>query len=191
MTTYQGERVSLDQGVPSIFSIGVSLGRIARFCGHLKQFYPVLGHVVVVAELCEAAYPGSGIYGLGHDTQESLFADVPTPMKSQVARNRERKVQQRIYQSNGLQWPVPEDIEEVVDEMDHVALVAEAIILQHAAGPEVWGTEVDPLAAKLTRRYANPKKIVNWLDADYAGKFFENTWAKYARLAGINTPDWS
>lgn len=188
MTTFQGERVSLDSGVPTLYTIGVSLGRITRFCGHLKQFYPVLPHVLTVAALMP---PEEGIYGLMHDSQETLTSDVPTPMKSQVARKREERLQRRIYVTNGLQWPVPEDIAERVDEADHLALVAEAIVLNHSAGPEVWGTECDPVAAKLIRQYAKPAKIVNWLDASYSGPFFEKTFAKYAKLAGINSPDWS
>lgn len=187
MTCYQGENVSLDSGVPSIFSMGVSLGRIVRFTGHLRQFYPVLAHSAVVAALMPEEV---GIYGLMHDSQESIFSDVPTPVKSQIARRRESKVQKRIYIANGIP-PLTDEVEELLDDADHLALVAEAIVLQHAAGPAVWGTEVDPLAAKLTRAYASPKKIPNWLDADYAGKFFENAFKKYAKLAGISTPSWS
>lgn len=188
MTLYGGEVVSLDSGVPELFTMGVSLGRVVRFTGHLRQFYSVLAHSITVAGIMPEEY---AIYGLMHDTQECIFSDVPTPVKSQVARNREHRVQSRIYPVYGLQWPVPEEIQEAVEEADHTALQAEAVALGHRAGGTYWGTDVDPIALKLTKQQAKFPKVLNYLDADYAGKLFENTFNKYAKLAGINAPDWS
>lgn len=184
MTTYTGDVVSLESGVPSLFSIGVSLGRIVRFTGHLRCFYPVLAHSLVVAALMSEEI---GIYGLMHDSQESIFSDVPTPVKSEIARNRERKVQKRIFIALGIPAP-SEKTMDLLEEADHAALVAEAIVLGHKGE---WGTDYDPIAGKLTKTYANPKKILNWLDADYSGKFFENTFKKYAKLAGLDATSWS
>jgi len=168
MITYGGERVTLTAGAPSIHTVGVALGRITRFCGHTERFYTVLGHVLTVAELVPSKY---AIYGLMHDAQESLVADVPTPMKSQVARNREYNLLKRIYITNGLPWPIPEAAQEAVDIADEIALIAEAHILKHPGSIAQWGEEYDEEAGKLTRKHL--RRVNGWLDADKAGRAFE------------------
>lgn len=168
MITYGGERVTLTAGAPSIHTIGVSLGRTARFGGHTKYYYTVLGHSLTVAALVPDKY---AIYGLMHDAQESLVSDVPTPMKSQVARNREYSLLKRIYIANGLPWPIPEVAQEAVDVADETALIAEAHILEHPGSIAQWGEEFDHQAGQLTKKHM--KKVIEWLDPDKAGRVFE------------------
>lgn len=181
MITYGGERVTLETGAPTINTIGVSLGRIMRFCGHTERPYSVLAHSLVTAELVP---PKFGIYALMHDAQESLMSDVPTPMKSQVARNREYKLLERIYITNGLPWPIPEEAQEAVDEADETALIAEAHILGHPAAVYFWGEEYDEVAGMLTKKYA--KKTVEWLEASVSGPLFVKKFKTYVSLAGLD-----
>lgn len=181
MITYGGERVTVQTGAPSIFSIGVSLGRIARFCGHTEHYYTVLAHSLTVAELLP---PEFAIHGLLHDAQESLVSDVPTPMKTQVARNREAVLLRNIYISNCLPWPITEEAQELVDEADHTALVAEAHILKHPGAEAQWGTEYDELAGELTKKHL--RKAKDWLDADQAGGRYSRAFKKYMSYAGYD-----
>lgn len=186
MILYGGERVTLTSGCPSIESIGVSLGRIVRFCGHTYLPYTVLGHSLTVAGIMPEHL---AIGGLLHDTQEIMFSDVPTPMKSQVARNRERTVQERIYIGLGVPWPASEEMTAAIEEADHVALVAEANVLQHAGCIAQWGTEYDAEAARLTRKYQ--KKTVEWFsDPDASVAAFAKAFKKYYALAGLDQPSW-
>lgn len=178
MITYGGERVTLTTGVPSLYTIGVALGRIPRFCGHTKHWYPVLCHSLVVARLLPEEL---GIHGLMHDFQENVFADVPTPMKTQVARNREARVLERIYLANGIEWP-DEEVWDLVHEADHKALVAEAYICEHPGARTQWPEDPDPEAAALTKRYL--KDCRRFLDDFVAGPFLEREFKKFARLAG-------
>lgn len=180
MITYQGERVTLNGGSPSIYSIGVSLGRIARFCGHTNKYYTVLCHSLVVSEIME---PELAIYGLMHDAQESLVGDVPTPMKTQVARNRESVLLRNIYLANGLGWPIPDSIQDAVDEADHRALVAEAHVLGHPAAEQFFGKEHDAEAARRTRKYL--KKVAAFLDPNAAGPLFERRFELAVKDAGL------
>lgn len=177
MITYGGERVTLTTGVPGIHTIGVALGRIPRFCGHTRDWYPVLCHCVVVARLLPDEI---AIHGLMHDFQEALFADVPTPMKTQVARNREERVLQRIYEANGIELP-DEEVQDLVHEADRVALVAEAHVLGHPGADAQWGTEYDRDAARDTRRLR--ARATTFLDADYAGGYLARQFKQYAALA--------
>lgn len=181
MICYKGERVTLTTGSPGLYTMGVSLARIFRFAGHTEYIYSVLAHSFVVASLMP---PKLGVYGLVHDTPEVLVSDVPTPMKSQVARNREHALLQRIYMANGLPWPLTEEITQAIEEADHTALIAEAHVLKHPGAQAQWGTEYDADAAKLTKKYM--KKTIDWLDADVAGPLFVKEFKKYANLAGLN-----
>lgn len=183
MITYGGERVTLQSGAPSLNTLGVSLGRIVRFCGHTEYLYSVLAHSFVVAELVA---PEERVYAFLHDTPETMVSDVPTPMKSQVARNRERVLLERIYIANGLPWPIPEEIQESIDDADHKALIAEAHILKHPGAEGQWGTTYDSEAGRLTRKYA--KKVFEWLDPTKSGPAFDKAFKKYYALAGLNEP---
>jgi hypothetical protein len=187
MITFNGERVTLATGVPTIATIGVSLGRIVRFAGHTEHFYTVLAHSLTVAEIMP---PKFGIYGLMHDSQECLVSDVPTPMKSQVARNREHVLQQRIYSAHGIPWPMSEKITELVEWADHAALIAEAHILKHPGAEAQWGPEFDDEAARATKK--NLKKVERWLDPTISGPMFVKEFKRYATLAGLTDPgEWN
>lgn len=186
MITYGGERVTLTAGAPSIHTIGVALGRITRFCGHTGEFYTVLGHVLTVAQLVPDKF---AIYGLMHDAQESLVADVPTPMKSQVARNREHNLLKRIYITNGLPWPIPDDAQDAVDIADEIALIAEAHVLKHPGSIAQWGDDYDADAAKLTRKHL--RRVKGWLEADKSGKTFEKAFHEALEKSSIKPePVW-
>src|SRR5690606_16370569 len=78
IVTFGGERVSVIDGAPSLESVAVSLGRIPRFAGHTRTWYPVLAHVLCCAAYVEDRY---GIHALLHDAAESCVNDVPRPMK--------------------------------------------------------------------------------------------------------------
>lgn len=185
MILYGGERVTLNSGVPSLESMAASLGRMPRFCGHTKEHYTVICHTFVVAALMPEPW---GINGFLHDTQENMFADVPTPMKTQVARNREHVVQARIYEGYGVPWPMSEEIVDALEEADHKALVAEANICQHAGCIAQWGTDFDEEAGRLTKKYL--KKVNAWLDPEQSIPEFKKQFAKYLSLAGIPKEGW-
>lgn len=123
MITHGGERVYADDnGVPSIETIGWSQARIARFNGHTEQYYPVLAHSLVVANLLPAR---AGIFGLIHDAPEVCCADVPSPWKTKAAKRREARLLKRMCKEWELPYPFPEDIEALVAHADMKALTAE------------------------------------------------------------------
>lgn len=180
MILYGGEKVSLENGAPSLESVAVALGRIPRFCGHTTKFYPVLGHIFTVAQMMR---PYTAIHGFLHDAQEAMFADVPTPMKTKVARNREHRVLERLYASLGLALPTSE-IEEEIEWADHTVLIAEAHVLGHPGAEAQWGSEFDERAGALTRqrlRYAQ-----SYLDADTAIAAFNRYYKSALKVARMH-----
>jgi hypothetical protein len=119
---------------PSIKDIGVALGRIPRFAGHTKHWYPVLCHVLVCEQFVD---PGFGVYALLHDAPEACVSDVPTPWKSQQAQENEDVLLERISLEHGLPWPWPEEVWQVIRDIDYRVLAAEAQVLEYP-GPTDW-----------------------------------------------------
>ncbi len=184
MITYGGPRVyANDDGVPSLYGIGVSLGRIARFNGHTEYWYPVLSHVLTVAALLPE---NASLAGLIHDAPEVCCADVPSPWKTKAAKNREHRLLARMYRAWGLKWPIDERIEAQVAEADMAALTAEYHVLggfepTEGKAQQRWEAplfaEPDPLAVELTT--AHLELAPNFIRADVAGPMFEEAFSHY------------
>jgi hypothetical protein len=182
---YQGEEVWPDnEGSPSLYSIGVSLGRVARFAGHTKYFYTVLPHVLTVAAIMPEEY---AIYGLLHDAPEACVSDVPSPWKTQAAKAQESILIERIYKANGLEWPISAEAQAAVDLADHVVLVAEAHAIGHPAAdpdwtgrPDVWPKEPDADAYEITLYHLD--NIPQYLNAEIAGPIYEQAFVHYLDL---------
>lgn len=122
MLTYNGSFVGIEYGAPTLGDIAIGLGRTARFRGQLKVYYSVLAHSLVVAYL---APEEARLHALLHDAAESVVGDMPTTLKTEADKYRERRVLYRIYARLGLDWPHP-DIVAMVKKADNRALRAEA-----------------------------------------------------------------
>ena len=178
MICYNGEQVwpfPEEVGYPNLASIGIALGRIPRFCGHTRDWYPVLGHVLTVASLLPAE---AALAGLLHDAPEACMGDVPTPWKTQAARRRETVLLRRIYKGNGLDWPIPKKVQEKVDVADRTALVAEAHVLGHPAA-DIFG-EPDEKVMEMVSKYRDLS--LNFLRADVAGPIYEEAFSHYLQV---------
>lgn len=122
MFTYTGRKVLPDVGAPSLEDIAVGLGRICRFGGQCSQFYCVLVHSFVVADLLPNELR---LYGLLHDAAEVLISDIPRPFKLPATKRLELRLQARIFRSLGVCWPNKEQIA-ALKRADNRALGAEA-----------------------------------------------------------------
>jgi uncharacterized protein len=79
--TYSGLRVTpLNPHPDSILiqDIAHSLSMQCRFSGHIKYFYSVAQHSVLVSYLCDSA---DALWGLLHDATEAYLVDLPSPLK--------------------------------------------------------------------------------------------------------------
>lgn len=135
MITYSGAAVwqtgsGREEGVPSLEDIGQGLGRIARFAGQIREWYPVLAHVLTVAAIMPPQY---AIFGLLHDAPEAITSDVPTPWKAAEQREIEHVLYERMVKAYGFPWPIPEHIQHEVEKADYAALIAEAYAFGHHA----------------------------------------------------------
>jgi len=188
MATHQGERIGAEGGVPTLYSIGVSLARIVRFAGHQEGVYTVLPHSLTVAALMPE---GEGIYGLMHDTQECVTSDVPRPMKCDAHSQVEEIMYARIAEEYGVPYPYPDGVYERVRAADNKALVAEAYIVGYADPMYEWFTQqelvMDPEAGRLTRRYV--RDVERWMfNPELSGSLFVRKFRQYMAEAGLEIP---
>jgi len=58
--------------------IAHSLGQLARYTGHMCEFYSVGEHSVHVSQACD---PEDALWGLLHDASEAYLGDMSTPLK--------------------------------------------------------------------------------------------------------------
>ena len=88
ITTISGKPFYLlrpEQSVIDVEDIAYSLARLCRFTGHVREFYSVAQHSVLVSE--HVPQEGDGHYGyamdaLFHDAAEAYTGDINQPLKS-------------------------------------------------------------------------------------------------------------
>lgn len=119
--SFTGRKLGPSYSAPSLQDIGVCLGRLCRYAGNGKVFYPVLLHSFVVADLLPSHLK---IYGLLHDSTEAILNDVPSPFKVESQRQMEQEMFVRILNENGVP-PMNAGAHLMVERADHQALLGE------------------------------------------------------------------
>lgn len=97
IVTYTGKKVyplDPDPDTLCIEDIAHALSNICRFTGHVKTFYSVAQHSVLVSNFC-----GLPIHGLLHDASEAYLADVASTIKPAFSafRHAEMILMEAIY----------------------------------------------------------------------------------------------
>ena len=110
MHTYSGIEVTPGEGVPSLGDIAVHLGRICRFAGAVREFWPVLLHSLAVWELVTSAKtplmgPRFNLIALLHDASEAVLGDITRPFKTPDTKKIEDAIEEKIYRSLGIRPP--------------------------------------------------------------------------------------
>jgi hypothetical protein len=139
-------RPELESNEYVIEDIAHALANICRFTGHLRTFYSVAQHSVLVSYLCP---PELALAGLLHDASEAYCNDMASPLKSALPdyKNLEDGLERAIYQAFDLPFPK----HPMVKRADSIALATEARDLM-ANAPTLWrlpekpirGIKVDP-----------------------------------------------
>jgi hypothetical protein len=150
-----------------IKDIAHALSNICRFAGHVRKFYSVAQHSVLVSH---SVPEGMAMEGLIHDASEAYLVDIPRPVKHDPAligyRGIEKQMEFVIARQFGVSYPWPAEVKSADDK----ALVTERRdLLSHC--PIAWTTVTcDPL-----RRVIKP-----WSPEKAERKFLE----RYYELGG-------
>ncbi len=143
--TRSGQKVSPLHGVPTLSDVAIQLGKICRYAGASKEFWPVLLHSFVVCDLLPDTLK---IYGLAHDAIEVITSDCPSPYKTSEFEEIEKKILNRFILSLGLPSLSSQDWAQV-KKADIAALSG-----------EVWTIGSIGLQKFFTKRNTQAEKIV-------------------------------
>ena len=124
----------------TIKDLAHSLSHLCRFNGHIREFYSVGQHSILVSQAVE---PRFALAGLLHDASEALITDIPKPLKRLSIfagyRELEAKIQHMIFTKFGVEGEPPE-----VKMADMQMLSTEARDLLAPLHPD-WKLSIDPL----------------------------------------------
>ena len=160
----------------SILDLAHSLSSLCRYTGHLKEFYSVAQHSVLVSYACD---PEDAFYGLMHDTSEAYCQDLNRPFKRspgmEVYKVYETMTYEAICHAFGMSTTEPDSVKRA----DLVLLATEKrdLLNQNGIDWKVWsagkGDEIAPL----------PEKIIPWkqkkAEKEFLKRFMELTNGKF------------
>jgi hypothetical protein len=123
----------------NIEDIAHALSMQCRYGGHVRKFYSVAEHSVLVSENVP---PKDALWGLLHDATEAYLVDVPRPVKRQLSEYAtiERNLMDAICLCFGLDYEMPDSVKAA----DNSILMDEREELM-STPPADWGYNEPPL----------------------------------------------
>lgn len=155
--TWTGLAFDFEDVIPEnvvLADVAHSLALQCRFNGHVREFYSVAQHSVIVSEIVPRELAR---FGLLHDAAETFTGDLVKPVKD-VLRQRygdrgfqllERKIRVAILIRFGVPFPAPDELA-TVKAADRVALATERRDLMSPPA-QTWESieDVEPLARRI------------------------------------------
>lgn len=146
ITTFSGRRFYvLDPRAEdvAIEDIAHALSLQCRFTGHLKNFYSVAQHSVLVSRLCTR----DALWGLLHDASEAYIGDMSAPLKHTSEMSHFRIVEKHIMQVVIDRFNLDDEEPKTVRDADRRMLLTEA----RDMGLDVtgWYKGYEPLPGKI------------------------------------------
>lgn len=93
----------------SIVDIAHALSNLCRFGGHVKEFYSVAQHSVILSYNVDKKIQ---FEALMHDAAEAYIGDMVTPLKDimEEYKNLEKKIEFILFSNFNINYPLPEEI---------------------------------------------------------------------------------
>lgn len=146
--TFTGRRFTPTNPNPEaivIQDIAHALSMQCRFSGHLKKFYSVAQHSVLVSYLCDSA---DALWGLLHDSSEAYLLDLPAPLKRSGFFDNFKETEDLLMKAICKKFNLPEKEPPSVKRADVQMLVTEARDLMKNKRSD-WKVNVNPLPFKI------------------------------------------
>lgn len=145
LQTFTGKKVwPLDPRPEDICieDIAHALSNICRYTGHVRRFYSVAQHSVLVSQILPRNLQ---LCGLLHDAAEAYICDLPRPLKQSepfgsIYKEHEETLERCIAEKFSLPFPWPLEIKHA----DNVLLMTERRDLM-ATPPRPWTIRAEPL----------------------------------------------
>ncbi len=128
-----------------IEDIAHSLSNMCRFTGHVREFYSVAQHSVLVSYLCGA---NNALYGLLHDATEAYLVDMPKPIKRLETFSNFREIEGNIMLVIAKKFGLPSVEPPAVKQADIKILATEARDLMAPLHPD-WKQPCEPYPFKI------------------------------------------
>src|SRR5574338_901953 len=146
--SYSGRRFNPTRPVVDaivIQDIAHSLSMQCRFSGHVKKFYSVAQHCVLVSYICDSA---DALWGLLHDASEAYLVDIPRPLKHSGKFNDYLEFEDKMQKAICKRFSLPEIEPDSVKKADKILLATEARDLMSPLHKD-WQQPEEPLPFKI------------------------------------------
>lgn len=146
----------------AVEDVAHALSLVCRYGGHVREFYSVAQHCVLVSR---AAEPEHKLWALLHDATEAYVGDMVRPLKLQLPAyvEVEDRLMRVMCERWGLEWPMPTEVKV----LDNRILLDERVALLGAA-PGSW--QVDGLTPLLAPDPLDPWPSAR-AEAEYLAAF--------------------
>lgn len=141
LQTFTGRRIDLFNPDPDdidIIDIAHALSHECRYAGHVRQFYSVAQHSVLVSQYCDA---NDALWGLLHDASEAYLGDVVKPLKVTGAFRQYRVLERRMQAAVCSRFGLPVSEPPSVHRVDKAMVAVEARELLAPVHPVFAETE--------------------------------------------------
>lgn len=146
--TFSGRRFNPTKPVVDaivIQDIAHSLSMMCRFTGHVRHFYSIAQHCVLVSYLCDK---DDRRWGLLHDADEAYLPDLSSPLKHSGKFDNYREYGKQLQIAICKRFELPEKEPFSVKLADTLLLATEARDLMSPLHPD-WKQPVEPLPLKI------------------------------------------
>jgi hypothetical protein len=131
-----------------IEDIAHALSLVCRFGGHVKSFYSVAQHSILVSRHCS---PANKLWGLLHDASEAYLVDIPRPVKKTPELAGYAELEGKLMRVICDKFGLPHEEPAEVKELDTVLVITEQRDLLGAQA-KPWSRHAIPL----------PQEIAPW-----------------------------
>ena len=161
--THSGKRAGPNYAAPPLEDIAVSLGRLCRFAGHGRCWFPVILHSFVVCDLVSKEYKGVAIL---HDASESIINDTPSPFKNPETKKLEDILLERIFLSYlGHGLDKKSDAWKLVKLADSESFLGEVWTVGNAALRDLY-PDRSKTAERLVKKYLKKYPVMECLSSE-------------------------